>query len=58
MPVHDLMEALKRLQGEAGLILTGVEGSSEDAETNQRFRRGYETCERMLAGLGTSPEGR
>jgi hypothetical protein len=58
MPVHDLMEALKRLQGEAGLILTGVEGGSEDAETNQRFRRGYETCESVLAGLGTSPEGR
>lgn len=58
MPIHDLMETLRRLQGEAGLILTGVEGSSEDAETNQRFRRGYETCESVLAGLDTSPEGR
>jgi len=58
MPIHDLMETLRRLQGEAGLILTGVEGSSEDAETNQRFRHGYETCESVLAGLDTSPEGR
>lgn len=58
MPAHDLMEALKRLQGEAGLILAGVEGSSEDAETNQQFRRGYETCERVLAGLDASPGGR
>jgi hypothetical protein len=58
MPPHDLMETLRRLQGEAGLVLTGVEGSSDDAETNQRFRRGYETCESVLAGLGTSPEGR
>ncbi len=57
MPPHDLMETLRRLQGEAGLILTGVEGGSEDAETNQRFRRGYETCESVLAGLGTSPGG-
>jgi hypothetical protein len=58
MPTHDLMEALKRLQGEAGLVLTGVEGDSEDAETNQRFRRGYETCESVLAGLDASPGGR
>lgn len=58
MPPHDLMETLKRLQDEAGLILTGVEGSSEDAETNQRFRRGYETCESVLTGLGTSLGGR
>jgi hypothetical protein len=58
MPPHDLMETLRRLQGEAGLVLTGVEGSSEDAETNQRFRRGYETCESVLAGLGTSSGGR
>ena len=58
MPPHDLMETLRRLQGEAGLILTGIEGDSEDAETNQRFRRGYETCECVLAGLDASPEGR
>jgi hypothetical protein len=57
MPPHDLMETLRRLQGEAGLILTGVEESSEDAETNQRFRRGYETCESVLAGLDTSLGG-
>jgi hypothetical protein len=57
MPPHDLMETLRRLQGEAGLVLTGVEESSDDAETNQRFRRGYETCESVLAGLGKSPGG-
>jgi hypothetical protein len=51
MPAHDLMEALQRLHGEAGMVLAGAEGSSEDAETNERFRRGYEVCERVLAEI-------
>lgn len=52
MPPHDLMEALQRLHGEAGVVLAGSEASSdEDAATNERFRRGYEACERALAEL-------
>lgn len=56
MPVHDLMELLKRLHGEAVKILVGS-GSSEaqsrrdDADTDRRFQLGYETCETMLAEL-------
>jgi hypothetical protein len=51
MPVHDLMELLKRLHGEAVKILVGS-GSSEarsrrdDADTDRRFQLGYETCRR------------
>lgn len=51
MPPHDLMEVLQRLHGEAGLVLAGAEESIEDAETTLIFRRGYETCEQMLADL-------
>jgi hypothetical protein len=52
MPPHDLMEVLRRLHGEAGLVLSGSsQESREDAETNERFRRGYEACERALADL-------
>ncbi len=51
MPPHDLMEVLQRLHGEAGLVLAGAEESIEDAETTLTFRRGYETCEQVLAGL-------
>jgi hypothetical protein len=52
MPAHDLMEVLQRLHGEAGLVLAGSEASSdEDAETNRRFRQGYEVCEKVLADL-------
>jgi hypothetical protein len=51
MAPHDLMEALQRLHGEAGLVLAGAAGSTEDAETNNRFQRGYEACEKVLANL-------
>jgi hypothetical protein len=56
MPAHDLMELLKRLHGEAVKILVGSGGSEarsrrEDADTDQRFQLGYETCERVLADL-------
>lgn len=48
MPPHDLMEVLRRLHGEAGLVLSGSsQESREDAETNERFRRGYEACEKV-----------
>jgi hypothetical protein len=51
MPPQDLMNVLKRLRGEAGKILGGAQGSPEDAETNARFQRGYEICEKALADL-------
>lgn len=51
MPPHDLMETLRRLQEEAGAVLEGAEDSSEDAATNERFRRGRTACERVLSDL-------
>lgn len=62
MPVHDLMELLKRLQGEAVKLLVGS-GSSEarssrdDADTDRRFQLGYETCEKVLADLDRPEAG-
>jgi hypothetical protein len=52
MPPHDLVEVLRRLHGEAGLVLSGSSKESrEDAETNERFRRGYEACEKVQAEI-------
>jgi hypothetical protein len=51
MPLHDLMEVLERLHGEAGLVLGDTEESREDAETRQRFVQGRDACERLLAEL-------
>ena len=51
MPLHDLMEVLQRLQGEAGLVLGDTEESREDAETRQRFVQGRDACGRLLAEL-------
>jgi hypothetical protein len=51
MQPNDLMEALQRLHGEAGLVLAGKEESIEDAETTLVFRRGYDTCEQVLAEI-------
>jgi len=51
MPPFDLMELLDRLRGEAGLVLSGGEDSSEDVETTRRFRQGFETCQKLLADL-------
>ncbi len=50
MAVHDLMEVLRRLHAEAATVLAGAEGE-EDAETNERFRRGAGACQRVLADL-------
>jgi hypothetical protein len=50
MPVHDLMEVLRRLHAEAATVLAGAEGE-EDAETNERFRRGAGACQRVLTDL-------
>jgi hypothetical protein len=55
MAPHDLMEALKRLHGEAEKVLleSGSERESReaDAETNARFQLGLDTCEEMLVDL-------
>lgn len=48
MPTHDLMEVLQRLHGEAGLVLSGEQ---ESVETDRRFQRGYDVCEKVLAEL-------
>jgi len=60
MPTHDLMEALKRLHGEAATVLTesGSERESreENAETEARFQLGLDTCEEVLVGLGRQGE--
>lgn len=50
MPAHDLMEVLQRLHAEAATVLAGAEGE-EDAETNERFRRGAGACQWVLADL-------
>jgi hypothetical protein len=58
---HDLMEVLRRLQGEAveALVPSGDEAQSarEDADTNRRFQLGYETCEKVLADLDPARPG-
>lgn len=52
MQLHDLMELLQRLQGEAGLLLGGwADEEREDVESKERFRRGYDACEELLADL-------
>ena len=52
MAEHDLMELLQRLQGEAGMVLGGwAEEEREDVESKERFRRGYDACETVLADL-------
>lgn len=55
MPIHDLMELLQRLHGEAAKVLieSGAEAqaSREDAQTKKRFQLGHEACEKMLADL-------
>ena len=55
MPVHDLMEVLKRLHGEAERVLleSGTERESKeaDAETDARFQLGLDTCEEVLVDL-------
>jgi hypothetical protein len=55
MPTHDLMEALKRLHGEAERVLleSGTERESKeaDAETDARFQLGLDACEEVLVDL-------
>lgn len=62
MPLHDLMEALKRLHNEAEAVLleSGSERESReaDAETNARFQLGLDTCEEVLVDLDPREGGR
>jgi hypothetical protein len=55
MPMHDLMELLQRLHGEAERVLvrSGAErrASEDDARTTGRFQLGYDACEEVLADL-------
>ena len=51
MATHDLTELLRRLRGEAGLVLEGGEERTEDAMTTRRFRDGYDACEQVLVDL-------
>jgi len=55
MEAHDLMEALRRLHGEAEHVLAGSraerEAAAEDARTNERLQAGREACESLLSSL-------
>jgi hypothetical protein len=55
VPIHDLMEALKRLHDEAERVLTESPSErrsrEEDEEVNRRFQLGMNTCEEMLVDL-------
>lgn len=61
MPVHDLMELLRRLHGEAVQVLVGPAGSEaqscrDDADTDRLFQLGYEACEKVLSELDPRDE--
>ena len=55
MPIHDLMELLRRLQGEAQHVLLGSsaerQASEQDADTHRCLQLGYHACEALLADL-------
>jgi len=55
MEAHDLMEALRRLHGEAEHVLAGSraerEAAAEDTRTNERFQAGRDACEALLSSL-------
>ena len=55
MPPLDLMEALRRLRGEAEKVLaesgTEREAGEDDARTDRRFQTGHDACEKVLADL-------
>jgi hypothetical protein len=56
MPPEDLMEALKRIRGEAEGGVRGSESDREqreaEEEINTRFQLALSTCEELLARLG------
>ncbi|MGC1852469.1 MAG: hypothetical protein WA687_08530 [Solirubrobacterales bacterium] len=55
MPVHDLMELLKRLHDEAEQVLHGKgterEAREDDRATEERYLRGLDACEELLVRL-------
>lgn len=55
MPVHDLMELLKRLHDEAEQVLQGKgterQAREDDRATEERYLRGLDACEELLLGL-------
>ena len=55
MPVHDLMELLKRLHSEAEQVLVQSvaerRASEGEARVAGRFQLGYDACEEVLADL-------
>lgn len=52
MPIHDLMELLQRLRGEAAVVLAGwTEENREEAEKKEQYRRCRDACERTLADV-------
>jgi hypothetical protein len=55
MPVHDLMELLKRLHDEAEQVLVGKgterQAREDDRATEERYLRGLDTCEELLVKL-------
>jgi hypothetical protein len=62
VPIHDLMEALKRLHDEAERVLTESPSErrsrEEDEEINLRFQIGLDTCEEMLVDLANGEDER
>lgn len=55
MPVHDLVELLKRLHDEAEQVLVGKgterEAREDDRATEERYLRGLDACEELLVKL-------
>lgn len=55
MPVHDLMELLKRLHDEAEQVLVGKgterQAREDDRATDERYLRGLNACEELLVRL-------
>ncbi|HKA66836.1 MAG TPA: hypothetical protein VKG03_02900 [Solirubrobacterales bacterium] len=55
MPVHDLMELLKRLHDEAEQVLVGKgterQAREDDRATEERYLRGLDACEELLVRL-------
>jgi len=61
MPVHDLMELLKRLHDEAEQVLVGKgterRSREDDRATDGRYLRGLDACEELLIELDREGEG-
>jgi hypothetical protein len=55
MPVHDLMELVKRLHDEAEQVLHGKgterQAREDDRATEERYLRGLDACEELLVRL-------